>query len=121
MKSSGATLRVLAKRAMNLAVGDVVELVTSDGDRLPDARVEKLRADVPITPEERHLLRQPWMDHDLRTTSGKALVSGFEVTLDRTATLPRGSFPVFSYLLIVGGSNRVQPARYRSRTSSSAT
>jgi len=91
MKSSGATLRVLAKRAMNLAVGDVVELVTSDGDRLPDARVEKLRADVPITSEERHWLRQQRMDHDLRTNSGKALVSGFEVTLDRTATLPRGS------------------------------
>jgi hypothetical protein len=91
MASTGTSLRVLAKRDMNLEVGADVELFDYDGRRLADARVAAIREAASITPEEAHWLAPQRMDAGLRTNTGGLLTKGYEVDLDREVALPRGS------------------------------
>jgi hypothetical protein len=87
-ESRGAELRVLAKHAMNIAVGDPVELFAYDGRRLPDAKAVAVDRSGRITDAEREFLRKQRMDERLRT---RECNDAWRVTLDRAVDLPMGS------------------------------
>ena len=91
MGCAGQKLRVLAKHALNLRAGDVAELVSFDGRRLPDATIVAVRDAAPISPDEAAWLEPQRMDERLRTNAGGLLSKGYEVELDRDVDLPRGS------------------------------
>jgi hypothetical protein len=84
----GAELRVLAKHAMNIAVGDPVELFAYDGRRLPDAKVVTVERSGRISDAEREFIRKQRMDEGLRT---RGCSDAWRVTLDRAVELPMGS------------------------------
>jgi hypothetical protein len=85
---NGAELRVLAKRTMDIAAGDPVELDSYDGRRLPDARAVRIEPDGKISDEEKTFLLKQRMDEGLRT---RWITDAFKVTLDRPVALPMGS------------------------------
>lgn len=84
----GAELRVLAKGLMNIAVGDVVEVFSYDGSRLPNANAVKIERDGTINDEEKAFVLKQRLHEPLRT-GWKA--DAWKVTLDRAVELPRGS------------------------------
>ena len=88
MNSSGKTLRVLAKGAMNVQPGDPVELVRFDGVRLPDAKAIVVEPAGTICEEERQYLGQQHLHPQLK--SGEGLEKAFTITLDRQVDIDRG-------------------------------
>lgn len=91
MESKGNELRVLAKRDMNIAGGDPVELVSFDGMRLPDAQVLSVKRVGRALDEEVAFLGKLRLHEDLKNHSGAALTKAFRITLDRPVELPAGS------------------------------
>ena len=89
MSSAGRRLRVLAKHNLNLRLGDPVELVRYDGQRLPDATVLAIEPAAGIREEERAFLSRQPMDAGLKAARG-ALTKGYTVTLDREVSIPMG-------------------------------
>jgi len=89
MESTGATLRVLAKGAMNIEAGDPVEICLDTGERLPDARAVAVRPDGRTRDTEQEFLSHQALDARLK--SGEGLRDAWTITLDREVALPRGS------------------------------
>lgn len=87
MTSEGKNLRVIARRNFNMEVGDIAEVLSYNGQRLPDARVTAVRPDKKITPGERAFLLKQKMHAGFKTSMHKAYL----VTLDRKVQLPKGS------------------------------
>ncbi len=87
--SQGKELRVLANHNMTIQPGDLVELVTYDGRRLPDAKAMSIQPDGTIRDEERAFLLKQHMNETFRTAKG-ALNKAYTVTLDRTENIPMG-------------------------------
>ena len=87
----GRKLRVLAKHDMNIEVGDPVELMTYEGERLPDAVVVEIVPDGEINSAEKDFLSRQKMNDDLKTNHHNALTRAFRITLDRAVELPLGS------------------------------
>ena len=98
MSAAGKTLRVLAKQTMNIRPGDPVELVSHDGNRLPDAQAVEVEPTDGIHDAERAFLLEQHMDQGLRTASG-GLTKAYTVTLDRPIDVSMGS--------IICSSNRI--------------
>ncbi len=88
--TQGREVRVLAKHTLNIAPGDEVELVSYDGERLPEAKAVQVVPAGTIRDEERQFLSEQRMVENLRTAAG-ALNQAFTITLDRPVTLPPGS------------------------------
>ncbi len=90
--SAGDTLRVLGKinGKLDLAAGAVVELVSYDGVRLPDAKVLAVTRDGSINEEEKQFLAQQQM-HEPYKLARNALNDAWRVQLDRAVELPIGS------------------------------
>ncbi|MFC1717823.1 right-handed parallel beta-helix repeat-containing protein, partial [Candidatus Poribacteria bacterium] len=89
--SEGKELRVLAKHNMNIEVGDPVELLTYQGERLPDAEIVKITPDGEINDAERDFLSHQKMNDNLKTNNRGALTRAFKITLDRAVELSMGS------------------------------
>jgi hypothetical protein len=89
MGSQGKTLRVLAKHDLNVQVGDPVELVTYQGQRLPDAKVTAVQRDGTIKDEERAFLAKQRMNDELKAAKS-ALTKAFTLTLDRDVEIAMG-------------------------------
>ena len=98
MSAEGKTLRVLAKQGMNIRPGDPVELVSHEGDRLPDAQAVSVESVGGISDAERAFLLDQPMDRGTRTAKG-GLNKAYAVTLDRPVGLPMGS--------LICSSNRI--------------
>lgn len=84
----GTVLRVLAKRQLDIAAGDPVELLAYDGRRLPDAKTVAVERDGKITETERAFLLKQRMNDEIQT---KFCVNAYRLTLDREVDLPMGS------------------------------
>jgi hypothetical protein len=84
-------LRVLAKRTLNIAVGDPVELTAYTGERLPDAQVASVRRDGEATAAERDFVSRQAMDADIKALRHGSLTKAYRVELDRPVELPMGS------------------------------
>jgi hypothetical protein len=91
MKAGGKLLRVLAKRRMNIVPGDVVELFSYQGVRLPDAKAVSVEADGKRTLAEEEFIARQGMNAGLKARDGWALRRAYSVTLDRAVELPMGS------------------------------
>ncbi len=88
--SGGGALRALAKREMDIAPGDTVEIVAWSGERLPDARVESVQPDGAISDEEKRWLAGQAMNPDMK--SGRGMLStAWRITLDSPVALERGA------------------------------
>jgi hypothetical protein len=86
-EANGDTLRVLAKRDMDIEPGDPVELVTVDGQRIPDAKVlSVIRSGKASAEESAGLKKLP-----LLARVRGLLTDGYEVKLDRSVEMPFGS------------------------------
>lgn len=90
MATHGNELRVLAKGSMNIQPGDPVELVSYDGQRLPDAKALTVAPAGSINDDERTFLSHQNLDAGLKAAKG-ALTKAYTITLDREVTLPMGS------------------------------
>ena len=88
MASDGATLRVMAKRRLDIEAGDPLEVVRYDGLRLPDARAISIREIDRLSDDEREWLSQQRMNSKLRSGTWDTV---YEVVADRPLDLPRGS------------------------------
>jgi hypothetical protein len=83
------TLRVLAKHAMNMRVGDTVQIMARDGRRLPDKTITALAPIGPATTAEREFLETQNIQPRLLN---RALHEAWTVTLDAPVSdTPRGS------------------------------
>ena len=83
-------LRILAKHNMNIQPGDLVELVSYDDTRLPDAKALSVEPDGSIKDDELSFLKKQRMNENLKNARG-ALTKAYIITLDREVNLPRGS------------------------------
>lgn len=84
-----ATLRVLAKHAMTLRVGDTLQIFTYDGRRLEDRKVLSLTPAGSATDEERRLIAAQQMNESLQR---RAMRDAWDVVLDAPAgDVPPGS------------------------------
>ena len=90
MASEGRELRVLAKGSMNIRLGDPVELVSYDGQRLPDAKAVAVQPNGSVRDDERDFLSRQRMDAGLKAARG-ALSQAYVISLDREVHVPRGS------------------------------
>ena len=90
MASEGRELRVLAKGSMNIRLGDPVELVSYDGQRLPDAKAVAVQPNGSVRDDERDFLSRQRMDAGLKAARG-ALSQAYAISLDREVRVPRGS------------------------------
>ena len=95
------TIRVIGKfgEVPNIVKGDTVELVTYDGDRLPDATVVNIEVDnsSPVSTEERSFIDAQRFSGD--GTKTRTAEFAYVVTLDRTVSLPKGS--------VIASSNKI--------------
>lgn len=89
------TLRVIGKHTMNICAGDLLEMVSSEGVRLPDAQVTAVRPLGEATEEERQYLSAQVMYPPIK--SGDKQV--YEICIDGPVELDRGS--------IVAAANRM--------------
>jgi hypothetical protein len=89
--SAGRVLRVLSKQreGINIATGDGVELLSYNGQRLPDAKVVSLEPDTEVTNAEREFIASQGMEGAIKDTLAHART--FRITLDREISLPLGS------------------------------
>ena len=87
----GKALRVLAKREMNIAAGDTVELVSYSGERHADARVVSVSRDGEISGGERAFLSAQSMNEDLKNSRHGRLTRAYRVVLESPVSLPMGS------------------------------
>jgi hypothetical protein len=91
MTTEGTELRVLAKRGLNIAKGDPVELVSYEGMRLPDGVVVSVKPDGEIKEAEAAFLRKQRMNANLKSNHHGALTKAFRIVIDRPVSLPMGS------------------------------
>ena len=96
MASEGSTLRVLAKRTLDIQPGDPLEVVAYDGQRLPDAKALTVKQIGTITDDEQAFLSQQSMHRSFKNGS---ITDIYEVEIDRAIDLPRGS--------VIGAANRM--------------
>ena len=96
MASEGATLRVLAKHKLDIQIGDPLEVVAYDGQRLPDAKALAIKKIGTLTDDERQFLSTQRMHRPFREGSIKDI---YEVVIDRPVALERGS--------VIGAANRM--------------
>jgi len=88
---SGDQLRVALLRDREIKPGDPVEFLPFDGPRPPDAVVQKIEGDAPITEGEKDFIRKLnlYPPHKERLLGGG--VKFFKLTLDHPVTLPAWS------------------------------
>jgi hypothetical protein len=84
-------LRVIAKDGMDIAEGDLVELVSFNGGRLTDARVVSLRELEALTRADRLLIQSLNLHPSFKDREGGHLSKVFELILDRAVSLPGAS------------------------------
>lgn len=94
-KGDGDTLRVLAKQDMDIESGDSVELMTVDGQRVPDAKVLSLKLLGAASNEEKERLG----GLKLLAHTRNFLTKAYAIKLDRSVDLPFGS--------VIGSMNRM--------------
>jgi len=84
-------LRIAVLRNPTIKPGDPVEFLPYEGPRPPDAVVQKIESDAPMTEAETGFIQKLNLlpQHKDRLLSGKATF--FKLTLDRPVTLPVGS------------------------------
>jgi hypothetical protein len=89
--SAGPVVRVLSKHrnGINVRIGDSVELLAYNGQRLPDAKVTAIEPDTAATDEEKQFISKQGMDAGTKEHLMRA--PAFRITLDRTVGLPTGS------------------------------
>ena len=87
MKANGNTLRVLAKRDMNIEPGDLVELVTVDGQCIPDVTVVSVERQGSATSSEKEGLK----NLKLLSRTYEFLNDAYEIKVDRKVRVPFGS------------------------------
>jgi hypothetical protein len=86
-KTSGDTMRILAKQHLDIRPGDPVELVDADGNRLPDARVLSIKPAGNTMEDEAGRLEKLRIRSDTIRFMKKAYV----LRIDRKVDLPFGS------------------------------
>ena len=88
---SGAQLRVVALRTLAMEQGDTVEFLPFEGLRPPDAVVQRIEPDAPLTEEEKSIIQQIKLlpRHKVQFLSKEAKV--FNLMLDHPVKLPVGS------------------------------
>lgn len=86
--SKGAVLRVLAKHAMNLRVGDTVQTLALDGRRLEDRRILALAPAGTADEDDRRLVAAQRLHAGLLRDG---LATAYHVTLDAPLLAPPGS------------------------------
>ncbi len=91
MGSKGPTLRILAAKEINLAVGAPVELVSYTGERLPDATVTAIADDGVVQAEEIQFLAAQRMNKGTQRQLSEPSTKAYAITLDREVEIPRGS------------------------------
>ena len=91
MACDGRKLRVIAKREMNIAPGDPVEVFSYLGKRLPDAKAVSIEPDGKIRDNERAFLKQQGLDNRMKNSLGGMMTDAYTVTLDRALDAPMGS------------------------------
>ena len=99
MGSKGKTVRILARREIKLNVGDPVELVSYNGERLPDAKVVAIAPDGTVNAEESKFLLAQHMNQQTKESMSKPETKALSITLDREVSLPMGS--------VIGSMNRM--------------
>jgi hypothetical protein len=96
---NGNVVRITTPHGMTIEAGDPVEFLPFEGERPPDAVVNKIVPDEPITEAEKTFVKtlriHPQTKEEM--LSGKAKC--YLLTLDRPVTLPMGS--------LIASSNRV--------------
>lgn len=88
---AGAVVRVLSKHrnGINVRIGDSVELLAYNGQRLPDAKVTGIEPDSAPTEAEKQFISKQGMDAGTKEHLTRA--PAFRITLDRIVELPMGS------------------------------
>ncbi len=86
--SEGPALRVLAKHAMNLRVGDTAQLLAHDGRRLDNRKILAIERLSPANDADRRHVAAQSMHEGLRQ---RGLDTAYRVTLDAPVSLPPGS------------------------------
>jgi hypothetical protein len=89
--TNGNQLRVLGKGGgkPNLAIGDPLEIVTYDGERLPDAKITNIQeTTAPTSAEKTFVANQKFSGSAASSANGAV---AYTVTIDRSITLPMGS------------------------------
>lgn len=84
----GALLRVLAKHTMSIEAGDMIEIFSYDGTRLPDAKVTKIEPDGKMNEGEIEFMLAQRLNEHIRTRKDR---DAFRITLDREVDLQRGT------------------------------
>ncbi|GAT33053.1 right handed beta helix region [Terrimicrobium sacchariphilum] len=90
-ESAGNTVRVFLHRPLNIEVGALIEIISYDGTRLPDATVVAIQEGGKVTDEERSFIKAQRMD---KGQQGKLVAPGARaalLVLDRSVTIPVGS------------------------------
>lgn len=93
--AEGAQLRVLAKRELDIEVGDRVQILDAEGRRMPEATVLSIEPAGKRTTEEEKQLEQTRVLAPVR----KLLDEAYTITLDAELSLPFGSY--------IGSNNRL--------------
>ena len=91
MGSESQTVRILATKGINLAVGDPVELVSYTGERIPDAKVMAIADDGLVNDEEIKFLAAQRMNAGTRKRLSEPTTKAYAITLDSAVDLPMGS------------------------------
>lgn len=87
MDSTGDTLRVVARRKMNIQAGDPLEILHYDGSRLPKIKALSIKASKPITAEEKAFLqKQP-----ISARFKESMKHAYTLTLAQPLDIPKGS------------------------------
>jgi len=97
--SIGSRLSVVGKgaQAINLAIGDSVELVSYNGKRLPNAKIIGIEIGPELTTEEKSFLQNKTFYAEAANSYKAPFV--YYVTLDRSVYLPMGS--------VIASTNRI--------------
>ena len=97
--ANGNILTVVGKegKTPNLTVGDIVELVSYNGERLGDATITEINAGSALTSEEKEFLQNQTFYGAVANTYKAIRV--WYVTLDRSVDLPMGS--------VIASANRI--------------
>ena len=93
--SEGSTMRVLAKRNLDIEVGDPVQLLAADGSRLPPARVVSIQRDGRRTEDDSEKIE----GLNLLPKVVDLLQRAYAIELDRPVDLGAGS--------VIGSLNRM--------------
>ena len=89
MSGEGPKLRVLAKRNLNIQVGDPVAVMNYNGESIRDVTAIGIEPAGNVTEQEIAFLQQQPMRDELR--SAEQLADAFEITLDREISVMQGA------------------------------